>query len=82
MAVMNLASESPAGADRVHEKKGCRKKLNIVDKVNAQSMIVKRCLNDNPKFKKSTFAKNPGAYFTLKTSTNQRFVTYAVLGNS
>ena len=35
-------------------------------------MIVKKCLDDNFKLKKSIFAKNPGALFAFKKiSTNQ-----------
>ena len=36
-------------------------------------MIAKKRLKDIFKLKKSIFVKNPGAHFTLKISTNQRF---------
>ena len=50
-------------------------KQNINHKVNAQSTIVKRYLNDIFKLKKLIFVKNVGAHFTLLI--NQRFGTYA-----
>ena len=51
-------------------------KAKFCFKVNAQTTIVKRCLNEISKLKKSTFSKNPGVRFTLKISANQRFGTY------
>ena len=50
----------------------------LLYKVNAQNTIVKRCLNDTVKLKKSIFVKNPIAHSTLKISVNQSFGTYAV----
>ena len=55
------------------QKRHCGRKVNIIHQVNAKSTIVEKHLNDNFKLKKSIFAKNPGANFTLKISTNQRF---------
>ena len=59
-------------------KRNCLRELNIGHKANVQSPIVKKCLNDIFKLKNSIFVKNPGAHFTLKISTNQRFGTYAM----
>ena len=43
----------------------CYRKLNVAHKINAQSTIAKRYVNDIFKLKKFIFVKNPGAQFTL-----------------
>ena len=43
----------------------CCRKLNIGHKINVQSTIAKRYVNDIFKLKKFIFVKNPGAQFTL-----------------
>ena len=59
-------------------KTNCYRKLNVSLKLNAQSTILKRRLNDDHlKLKNSIFDENFGAHFTFKISTNQRFGTYA-----
>ena len=53
----------------------CCRELNITHKMNAQSTILERCLNDIIKVKKSTLVMN--AHLAFETSANQRFETYA-----
>ena len=55
----------------IYFKKEITAENYILLRKQMQSMIVKRCMNNIFRLKKSISVKNGGAHFTLKISTNQ-----------
>ena len=60
--------------------KRCMLESTIVKRCMLESTIVKRYMPERHfQVEESIIVENPGAYFTLKISANQRFETYADL---